>query len=212
MHSLVSDWQLLADLSFADLVLWVPLARTGAGSWVAVAQMRPDDRARPPTTTTWSAWSRPRAARPLLDIAWRERPDLPGGRPRLAERRPGPRGDHPGTPGGPGPRRHPAHHQPVVRPHPEPARADLPAERLRPGADGRRGPVPVPGPGADPGPLAARRRRAAPARRGGPRHLRQPERAVGLPAARPGRRPGRRPPGPDDRARWRPRRAGRRGR
>ena len=25
LHSLVSDWQLLADLSFADLVLWVPL-------------------------------------------------------------------------------------------------------------------------------------------------------------------------------------------
>ena len=24
LHSLVSDWQLLADLSFADLVLWVP--------------------------------------------------------------------------------------------------------------------------------------------------------------------------------------------
>jgi hypothetical protein len=25
LHSLVSDWQLLADLSFADLILWVPL-------------------------------------------------------------------------------------------------------------------------------------------------------------------------------------------
>ena len=24
LHSLVSDWQLLADLSFADLILWVP--------------------------------------------------------------------------------------------------------------------------------------------------------------------------------------------
>ncbi len=39
MHSLVSDWQLLADLSFADLILWVP-HRDGSG-WVAVAQMRP---------------------------------------------------------------------------------------------------------------------------------------------------------------------------
>ncbi|TQN30524.1 hypothetical protein FHX37_0405 [Haloactinospora alba] len=38
-HSLVSDWQLLADLSFADLVLWVRL-RDGNG-WVAVSQMRP---------------------------------------------------------------------------------------------------------------------------------------------------------------------------
>ncbi|HEY8479689.1 MAG TPA: histidine kinase N-terminal domain-containing protein, partial [Spirillospora sp.] len=24
LHALVSDWQLLADLSFADLLLWVP--------------------------------------------------------------------------------------------------------------------------------------------------------------------------------------------
>ena len=39
LHALVSDWQLLADLSFADLVLRAPL-RAGAG-WVALAQMRP---------------------------------------------------------------------------------------------------------------------------------------------------------------------------
>ncbi len=39
LHVLVSDWQLLADLSFADLVLWVP-TRDGQG-YVAVAQMRP---------------------------------------------------------------------------------------------------------------------------------------------------------------------------
>ncbi|GAA3758403.1 histidine kinase N-terminal domain-containing protein [Salinactinospora qingdaonensis] len=39
LHALVSDWQLLADLSFADLVLWVRL-RDDTG-WVAVSQMRP---------------------------------------------------------------------------------------------------------------------------------------------------------------------------
>jgi two-component system, sensor histidine kinase PdtaS len=39
LHALVSDWQLLADLSFADLMLWAPL-RDGSG-WVALAQMRP---------------------------------------------------------------------------------------------------------------------------------------------------------------------------
>jgi two-component sensor histidine kinase len=39
LHALVSDWQLLADLSFADLVLWAPL-RDGSG-WVVLAQMRP---------------------------------------------------------------------------------------------------------------------------------------------------------------------------
>jgi two-component sensor histidine kinase len=55
LHSLVSDWQLLADLSFADLILWVPQrppesAADAAGAlnsgalnsgWLAVAQMRP---------------------------------------------------------------------------------------------------------------------------------------------------------------------------
>jgi two-component system, sensor histidine kinase PdtaS len=39
LHSLVSDWLLLADLSFADLILWAP-ARDDGG-WLAVAQMRP---------------------------------------------------------------------------------------------------------------------------------------------------------------------------
>src|SRR3954449_836437 len=35
---LVADWQLLADLSFADLTLWVPL---DGGAWLCVAQVRP---------------------------------------------------------------------------------------------------------------------------------------------------------------------------
>src|ERR1700704_5738103 len=39
LHSLVSDWQLLADLSFADLILWAPLQDTSG--WVVLAQMRP---------------------------------------------------------------------------------------------------------------------------------------------------------------------------
>jgi two-component sensor histidine kinase len=38
LHRLVADWQLLADLSFADLILFVP---TQAREFVAVAQMRP---------------------------------------------------------------------------------------------------------------------------------------------------------------------------
>ncbi|HET6818907.1 MAG TPA: histidine kinase N-terminal domain-containing protein [Mycobacteriales bacterium] len=38
LHRLVADWQLLADLSFADLLLFVP---TGSGTFVAVAQIRP---------------------------------------------------------------------------------------------------------------------------------------------------------------------------
>ncbi len=39
LYLLIADWQLLADLSFADLVLWVPTADRSA--FVAVAQMRP---------------------------------------------------------------------------------------------------------------------------------------------------------------------------
>jgi two-component sensor histidine kinase len=38
LHRLVAEWQLLADLSFADLLLWVP---AGAGQLLAVAQLRP---------------------------------------------------------------------------------------------------------------------------------------------------------------------------
>ncbi len=61
LHLLVSEWQLLSDLSFADLVLWVP-TRDGT-RYVSVAQMRPntgptsyqDDHGRPP---------RPRGRRP----------------------------------------------------------------------------------------------------------------------------------------------------
>ena len=39
LHLLLADWQLLADLSFADLVLWLP-TWNGSG-YVAAAQMRP---------------------------------------------------------------------------------------------------------------------------------------------------------------------------
>ena len=44
IRSLISDWQLIADLTFSDLVLWVP-QRGDSKSWPmghrAVAQMRP---------------------------------------------------------------------------------------------------------------------------------------------------------------------------
>ena len=39
LHLLLADWQIIADLSFADLVLWLP-DREGKGFW-AGAQMRP---------------------------------------------------------------------------------------------------------------------------------------------------------------------------
>ena len=70
LHALVSDWQLLADLSFADLVLWAPL-RERPG-WVALAQMRP--------TTGTTAYHddvvgtvAQAGQRPFVDAALRER-------------------------------------------------------------------------------------------------------------------------------------------
>jgi two-component sensor histidine kinase len=42
LHLVLADWQLIADLVFADLVLWVP---TKAGSFVAVGHARPSSAA-----------------------------------------------------------------------------------------------------------------------------------------------------------------------
>ena len=71
LHRLLADWQILADLSFADLILWLP-DREGKGWW-AGAQMRP--------TTGPTAYVDdmvgtfiPTGRRPLLDLAYeRER-------------------------------------------------------------------------------------------------------------------------------------------
>jgi two-component sensor histidine kinase len=94
LHALVSDWQLLADLSFADLILWVPLRTRGEqdrASWVAVAQMRPTTG---PTSFPDDVVGNYAAAgeRPLLDTArterriWRESdPDWTSGVPVRAE-------------------------------------------------------------------------------------------------------------------------------
>ncbi len=70
LHALVSDWQLLADLSFADLVLWAPL-RDGSG-WVALAQMRPTTG---PTTFHDDVVGTRAAAgeRPFVDAAYAEK-------------------------------------------------------------------------------------------------------------------------------------------
>ncbi len=75
LHALVSDWQLLADLSFADLVLWLPergaVPRAQVPGWVCVAQMRP--------TTGPTAYPQDLVGkvvrtgrRGLIDVAWRE--------------------------------------------------------------------------------------------------------------------------------------------
>jgi two-component sensor histidine kinase len=67
LHLLQADWQIIADLSFADLVLWLPDSQ-GSGFW-AGAQMRP--------TTGPTAYVDdivgtfvPTGRRPLLDAAY----------------------------------------------------------------------------------------------------------------------------------------------
>ena len=89
LHALVSDWQLLADLSFADLILWAP-TRDGLG-WLAVAQMRPTTG---PTAVHDDVVGQRilRSQRPLLDAALTERricregdPDWTSGVPVRAE-------------------------------------------------------------------------------------------------------------------------------
>ncbi|RLV51001.1 ATPase [Nocardioides mangrovicus] len=66
LQRLVADWQIVADLSFADLVLWVPTRDNDA--YVAVAQMRP---ATGPTAYLDDVIGEvlPAGRRPLLDRA-----------------------------------------------------------------------------------------------------------------------------------------------
>ncbi|HEU4913438.1 MAG TPA: PAS domain-containing sensor histidine kinase [Actinomycetes bacterium] len=82
LHLLLADWQMLADLSFADLLLWLPLR--DRGGFVAAAQMRPTTG---PTAHHDDVVGTevPRGRRPQLDRAYdeqricRERdPDWPG--------------------------------------------------------------------------------------------------------------------------------------
>jgi two-component sensor histidine kinase len=67
LHLLVTDWQLLADLSFADLVLWVP-DRDGTG-FRAAGQIRPTTG---PTAYVEDLVGAPlrRGRRPMVDAAF----------------------------------------------------------------------------------------------------------------------------------------------
>src|SRR5258708_18004297 len=81
LHMLLADWQLLADLSFADLVLWAQL-RDGSG-WVALAQIRPVTAPTAiPDDIVGSV--EPAGVRPFLAVAMQERRGCPGGRPERA--------------------------------------------------------------------------------------------------------------------------------
>ena len=131
-------------------MLWAPLAGSEGGpaagdggpgparapltgqGYVAVAQMRPNTGPTCYTADLVGSTLR-RGERPMLDLAidsgrirregdpeWRE--DVPVRVEAIPVRR-----------GGPGHRGDLAQHQPARRPHPQPAGADLPAERRGPG-------------------------------------------------------------------------------
>jgi two-component sensor histidine kinase len=64
---LLADWQIIADLSFADLVLWLP-DREGNGFW-AGAQMRPTTGPTALPDDVVGTWLKP-GRRPLVDAAF----------------------------------------------------------------------------------------------------------------------------------------------
>ena len=69
LHALVADWQILADLSFADLLLLVKV--DGVDAFRVVAQMRPTTGVTLYQDDLVGA-TMPAAERFLVDIAWRE--------------------------------------------------------------------------------------------------------------------------------------------
>ncbi|WP_460801743.1 histidine kinase N-terminal domain-containing protein [Nocardioides pacificus] len=67
LQLLMADWQIIADLSFADLVLWLP-DRLGSGFWAA-GQMRPTTGPTAYVDDVIGTFV-PTGRRPLLDEAW----------------------------------------------------------------------------------------------------------------------------------------------
>ena len=66
LQRLVAEWQLLSDLSFADLVLWV---RTHEGHWLAASHMRPTTA---PTTYPDDLVGEETDTLPAVERAWHE--------------------------------------------------------------------------------------------------------------------------------------------
>ena len=67
LHRIQADWQIVADLSFADLVLWLP-DREGSGFW-AGAQMRPTTGPTAYVDDVVGTFV-PTGRRPMLDAAY----------------------------------------------------------------------------------------------------------------------------------------------
>ena len=195
LQMLLADWQVIADLSFADLVLWLP-DREEQGYW-AVAQMRPTTGPTAYVDDLVGAYV-PKGRRPLLDAAHEQQrvaregdPEWRDDIPVRVEAIPVRRGDR---------------ILGVIARNTNllgvrtPSRLEL--AYLQTATDLTQmiatGQLPVPGAALRPRRLPAGGRRVPADRRGGAGHLRQPQRAVGLPPAGAVDRPHRARPGRDD--------------
>lgn len=78
LHLLVGDWQVVSDLAFADLVMWLP---TNDGDFVAVAQCRPSTGATVHYDDVVGS-SAPEGQRPQLQSSLEERRQLRSREPR----------------------------------------------------------------------------------------------------------------------------------
>ncbi len=150
LRTLVGDWQLVSDLCFADLVLWV---RDRSGGWSAVAHARPSTWATVYYDDVVGTVARPGLVRRLdavvagvpEPVAVRRRrrasrwtTGTSSGRPRPVPD-PAPRCRRPDR----GVRRGRQQHRPQLHPHARPAGAGVPGERLAPAGHARRGQLPL---------------------------------------------------------------------
>ena len=63
LQRLALSWRLLADLSFADLLLLAPIANEDGHRFVVLAQVRPTTGQTLYVTTSWATWSTRSSAR-----------------------------------------------------------------------------------------------------------------------------------------------------
>ena len=182
LQRLVGEWQLLSDLSFADLLLWVPV--TG-GEFLCVAQVRP--------TTGPTAYQDDQVGRRQAGAAAEPQMVATGEGRIFREADPEWDGPVPVRREGIPVRREPGgrvlgvvgRDTNLVAPRsPSTLGAGLPAGRERPVPDGHRRLVPDRRPARRGARRPAGRGRADPAGRRRPGRVRQPERAVRVPAAR----------------------------
>ena len=180
LQRVVAEWQLLADMSFADFLLWVPLEPGGTPPSASASRrpVRPPPRPRIPRTS--SAARVTAAENPQLRRAVAEGRICREEDPRWHLEVPVRRETIPVRHGSAGRRGAVPRHEPRHAAGAQPAGDRLPRQRVGPLPDDRRRHLPAARVGRRSGHQPARRRRADPARRARPRRLREPERALGL--------------------------------